>query len=450
MLKKKQIKWLTNRLIFSIIVLVCCNSLVVYAANKPILVIKHWQTSNGLPVYFVRTPNLPMLDVRMIFTAGSVYDNENWGLASLTNNSLNQGTSKLTNKQISSEFEKVGAQYSTKVTKDMATVSLRTLTNPDYLKVAIKTFNQVITDPRFSIQSIDLIKRTTSAGIKYKEQNPKNVAQDQFFDMVFNKSAYSHPISGNLLTVSTLNSDLVKQFYHKYYVINNARLVLVGDITRQQANNISNSISTGLPVGKSAGKVDVPSLSFVSSESNKQITFPSNQASIYVGYQGMTRESPYYFPFFVGNQILGGGSMTSLLFENVRNKQGLTYGVYSVVDPLKYAGSFYISLNTKRQSCEKALSAVKHTFSEFALKGPTKQQLTMVKDYLVNSFPLGLSSNQKIINVLTNIVFYGRPLDFLDTYRQRIEAVTDLQVKQVFDQLSKKHLFVVMVGKNQS
>ena len=411
-----------------------------------ILNIQHWKTSNGLPVYFVATSGVPMLDIRMIFRAGSAYDHKNWGLAQLVNNSLNQGTSSLNEHEIAVQLEQVGAQYSTNITHDMATVNLRTLTAKQYLLPAVSIFHKIITDPLFSPDQVNTIKKMSIAEIKHNNQNPATIARNQFFSQVYNHSGYAHPPLGTLKTVTNITAEQLKKFYHRYYVTQNAYLVLVGSVSTQKAHVLAEQLSSHLPQGKPANQLLIPAIKSAQAKDISQINFNSNQTAIYLGSRGITRLSPDYFPLIVGNSILGGSTMTSLLFDKIRNQQGLTYHIRSQNEALQYGGLFYITLSTNQKTALHALEATEKAWLAFCKNGPSEQQIQLAKNYLTRSFPLNFDTNQKIANTLTYIAFYHRSLNFLDQYQKNINNVTRKQIKSIFNHLASRPFFIVTVG----
>ena len=420
-----------------------------FAANQPsVLHIQHWTTQNGAQVYFVRAPELPMVDIQVDFAAGSVYDGSRWGLASLSNALLNEGSLQQDANQIANDLNSVGAQVSGSVDRDTAVLSLRTLVEPTYFKKALKTYITILTRPNFPEKAFQRVKNLTLASIQLQQQNPRSVAVNAFYKAIYGRFPYAHPSIGTTATVGALTRERVKQFYTHYYVARNANVVMVGDVTRTQAETIANEVTEPLPTGNPVARL-APAKN-VEESSTQRIAFPSKQNTIILGQVGVTRENPYYFPLIVGNRVLGGSPLTSILFEQVRNKRGLTYGATSQFVPLEYRGPFVLALQTRAAQAGAALKVAQQVLQKFVEEGPTRQQLQDAQQNMVGSFPLLLSTNQSILANVSTIAFYHLPLNYLASYRDRVQAVTTRQVKEAFQKtLHLKKMKTIIVGASQ-
>jgi zinc protease len=179
----------------------------------------------------------------------------------------------------------------------------------------------------------------------------------------------------------------------------------------------------------------------------KHIAYPGTQSYIRLGCIGINFDKKNYFPILIGNHILGGGLLVSRLFNEVRQKHGLSYSVKSKFILLKNRGPFIILLQTKNKSRNQALEITKKVLNDFVKKGPTPQELQDTKKFLHGSFALQRASNAKITNLLSMMAFYKLPLDYLDTYKQNINAVTAEQIKKTFQEIiGRQKLVIVSVG----
>ena len=191
--------------------------------------IEHWQTSRGSDVYYVRAEGLPLADIRVTFDAGSARDSEDYGLASITSAMLDAGAGEWDADRIAERFESVGAQFDTGVSKDMAWVSLRTLTEKPLFDKAVSTLHTVLAEPTFSEADFERKKSRTLAGLKHREESPGALAEIAFYQALYHHHPYAHPAAGELKTVSTFSADDVRRFFQHYYVAANAMVVIVGD-----------------------------------------------------------------------------------------------------------------------------------------------------------------------------------------------------------------------------
>lgn len=416
-----------------------------FGKTKPILDIKKWTTQSGTPVFYVQEKELPMVDIQVVFDAGSARDFNKPGLAKMTNEVLSSGTNTKTVDQIASAFEDIGARYSSAVSRDMAAVALRSLSDPKFLKPAVNTFSDVLTQPNFPEKEFLRIQKQLLNSLDEQEEQPSTIAAKAFYNAVYDNNPYGHPISGNKDSVSKLTVNDLRDFYKNLYTAKNALIAIVGDIDETEAKQLAENISSHLNQGaKVPGPKFIP---YVAKSPFQHIVFPSSQTHILIGQEAINRNNPEYFQVMVGNYILGGGTLTSRLFDEVREKRGLAYSVRSQFNTLKDKGPFIIELQTRNSEANNAIKVVNDTLSKFIAVGPTPQELEAAKQNLTQGFILRLASNSAIIGQLVNIGYYQLPLDYLDTYRGNILNVSDQQIRSAFQHIIQPaHLVTVTVG----
>jgi zinc protease len=179
----------------------------------------------------------------------------------------------------------------------------------------------------------------------------------------------------------------------------------------------------------------------------KRIAFPATQTHILMGEPGIRRGDRDYFPLYVGNYVLGGGGLVSRLAEEVREKHGLSYSVYSYFFPMRVPGPFILGLQTKNTQRDQALKLVHEVLAGFVAKGPTDAELDAAKKHITGGFPLRIDSNGKIAEYLAVIGFYGLPLTYLDDFIPHIESVTADQIRQSLrDRVHPDKMLTVIVG----
>ncbi|MFN7096648.1 MAG: M16 family metallopeptidase [Gammaproteobacteria bacterium] len=423
------------------------EQLVPVNANQPgpVLPIQHWTTSNGANVYFVPEHQLPILDIEILFNAGSAQDGSNFGVANFTNTMLGQGAQDLTADQIADRFDSLGAQFDTNCGRDAAQVSLRTLTDPQILDAALKTFTQVLTQPSFGTNEFNRVKNQLLQALLQEQQTPSDIADDAFYNAIYGKYPYAHQPLGNMSSVKRLTPNSLISFYRKYYVGANATISIVGDITQDQATTIANQVIGGLPVGTSAAPLPAPS--YAPKQQTINIPYPSTQTYIRIGELGISRGDPNYFPLYVGNYILGGGELVSRLFQAVRDERGLTYNIVSYFIPMQQRGPFITSLQSRNSKGSEAIQVTQDVIQRFINQGPTDQELNAAKENIIGGFPLLLNSNANIVDLVAILGFYKLPLNYLDTYRASVAAVTREQVQKTFSQqLTPNNMVTVTVG----
>jgi len=407
--------------------------------------IQHWQTSNGARVYFVAAPELPMVDISMVFDAGAARDGDLSGTALLTNAMLNEGAGDLDTDQIAAEFADVGAQFSASAERDMAMVSLRTLTAKPVLESALTTFTKVLTSPSFPVKSFERLQKQVLIGLRAEKQSPAAIASRAFYKNIFANHPYSTMPSGDEQAVSNITLDEVKRFYQRYYVAQNAVLILVGDLDLEKAKKIAEQIASGLNDGEVAEAVE-PVMALTQAMT-KKIAYPSSQTHILMGQPGINRTDPDYFALYVGNHILGGSGLVSKLSDEIREKRGLSYSVYSYFRPMRQLGPYQFGLQTRNEQAAEALDVLQNTLKDFIKNGPTEDELNAAKQNITGGFALRVDSNSKIANYLAMIGFYDLPLDYLDTFKNEVNSITTMQIKEAFARrIQPEKMLTVMVG----
>ncbi|MGD0959312.1 MAG: pitrilysin family protein [Methylomonas sp.] len=407
--------------------------------------IEHWQTSQGGRVYYVHAPVLPMVDVRVTFDAGSARDNDQFGLAALTSSLLGNSSGDWSTDEVANQFESVGAAFSSGVSEDMAWVSLRSLTDLALLDKALAAFEVVLARPAFNGADFQREKNLTLAGLKHREESPAAIASIAFHKALYNNHPYAHPEEGMLQTVSGLEVSDLKAFYNKYYVAANATVVIVGGVSRQHAERIAQTLLDGLAVGEKPA--EIPPVTMPSQATSQHIEFPSTQTHVLAGMPGTYRKDPDYFALYVGNYILGGGSLVSRLFDEVREKRGLAYTAASQFAPLYRQGPFTIGLQTRNDQAGKAVEVMNATLRDFINNGPTDAELKAAKQNITGGFAMRIDTNSKLTDYVTMIGFYQQPLDYLDTFSGKVEAVTTEDIKDAFQRRVRPELLqTVTVG----
>lgn len=428
-----------------IIIVLACLCLTANAWAKETFKTQHWKTSTGAHVVFHQAMEIPMLDVSIAFAAGSAYDAAQFGLSALTTRLLDQGNGGLSAGKIADQFAEIGAQYGGASSRDAAILTLRTLSKPDTLSKATHLFSLLVNHPDFPTDAFLREQNQQLMAITQSHESPDVVADDVFYQLLYGQHPYAHPIDGTLETVKNITLQDVQRFYRQYFVGNNAIVILVGAIDSATAHQIAERITHDLPQGVPAKKI--AQATRLTKESLVNIQHPSSQTVLRIGQLGITHANKHYFPLQVGSYILGGGSLVSILADELREKRGLTYGVSSQFLPMPGEGPFVISLSTKNNQSKEALSITHTVLSTFVKQGPTQEELIAAKRYLTGSFPLSLASNRSIADMLLKITFYHLPQDFIDTYIDSINAVTTKEIVTAFQQeIHPNTLLQVSVG----
>lgn len=407
--------------------------------------IESWRTPKGAKVMFVASPEIPMLDVRVVFNAGSARDGDTPGLAFLTNAMLNEGAGVSDVDDIARHFEGLGASLSTGAYRDMAVVSLRTLSDDQYRRPALNLFYDVVAHPTFPQASLDRLRNQLLLGLQREKQDPGAQVAKAFFQQLYPNAPYGIPTRGTEDSLPLISQDQLRTFHQRYYVAGNTVIALIGAIDRSEAELIANQLDQQLPEGPAAPVLKAPAAP--ASARHEHIEFPSSQTHIMAGTVGVKRGDPDWYPLMVGNEILGGGGFASRLNQTIRQDNGLAYSIYSQFVPMAVEGPFLMNLQTRNDQADQALQLLDKTLRAFIEQGPTQQELDDAKRNLLGSFPLQTASNSSIVDYLGMIGFYGLPLDFLEQYPQQVEQVDVDAVKKAFARvIAPDKLLTVTVG----
>ena len=416
------------------------------------LKIESWTLANGAKVLFVENHSIPILDISVEFDAGSRRDPQGKsGTAELTNAMLARGLREsaapvaepaMTEAQISDAFADIAAQRGGGAGGDRGGASLRTLSSRAERDASVNLLGRILAHPSFPENFLARDKARMIAAIKEDETKPESIASKAFWRQLYGTHPYAQYPTVPSVEAITRN-DLVA-FHTTHYVANRAVIAMIGDITRADADAIAQQLTARLPQG--APLPSLPNVEILPA-TEEQIAHPATQAHIMTGMPAIVRGEPDYFPLLVGNYTLGGGGFVSRLTNEVRDKRGLSYSVYSYFNPMAQLGPFQAGLQTQKEQTDEALKVVRDTIAAFLRDGPTPRELKAAKDNLIGGFALRIDNNRKILDNIAAIGFYNLPLDYLDTWTAKVEKVTIADIKAAFQRkLALDKMSTVIVG----
>ncbi|MFZ5724287.1 MAG: M16 family metallopeptidase [Pseudomonadota bacterium] len=397
--------------------------------SRPKLSLQRWQTANGARVYFVPAPELPMLDVRIIFDGGAARDGSLSGLARFTSSMIGEGTPGRSVDEINNGFESLGAKFSAASYRDMAIAELRTLTAPELLTPALDLFTDVVAHPSFPADAVERIRGQMLVGLQRDEEEPGTLASRSYMAALYMVHPYATPSEGTVSTVKAIRADELRAFHQRFYVARNAVIAMAGAIDRAQAEKIAGQISAQLAAGEPAPEMPIPP---APAGGNFHVDFKSQQTQILIGLPALRRNDPDEAALALANEILGGDGLTSLLGEEIRNQRGLAYSAGSNFQAMRSIGPFTVRLQTRNEAAGEALGVALATVRRFAKDGPTPEQLENARRQLVGSYPLQLAGNSAIVSTLGMLGFYGLPDDYLEQQLAKTERLTAAEVRDAF------------------
>lgn len=407
--------------------------------------IEEWTTKQGMKVLLVSTEALPILDLRLIFAAGSARDGQLPGLAQLTSQVLLQGTEEFDAEQIAERIDAAGARLDTSVNRDMMAIAMRVLSTQELFDQAFETLLSILSKPTFPPEVVYREQQRLISNLQEQQHLPNVIANNAFYAALYGDHPYAHPVMGTQESVKKITREDVAAFAAHYYSAQNAVLAIVGDIDLENAKALADIIEGSLPAGVPASALPTPEPLVNNAVLN--IPFESTQAHVLYGTLGINRDDPDYFPLYVGNHILGASGLVSLLFKEVRKDRGLAYNTTSQLIPLQQTGPFIINAQTRTEATEDVIAVLQQTTQDFIYNGPTQEQVQAAQSNITGNFALRLDSNAAVVDQLAMIAFYDLPPEYLASFRAQILAVTPEQIKTAMQKhLNLNNSVLVTVG----
>ena len=419
------------------------------------LPIQHWTQPSGAKVYLVESHGIPMLDVQLDFDAGDRRDPaDKAGLATVVSRMNRKGLAArpgqpaLDENQLSEAWADLGAGLTVSASADRLSFSLRTLSYPDLLPQAVALAARQLGEPSFPEAIWTEERARISAAIREANTRPATQASKAFATAVYGPHPYGYDTTeASLARISVAD---MRQFYARFIEPCRAKVSLVGDVTRAQADALVKALLARLPQREAARCEALPPVAEVaplSAPVTRTIAFESAQAHVLIGQPGYKRSDPDFFALTVGNYTLGGGGFVSRLTTEVREKRGLTYSVYSYFAPGLHAGAFTIGLQTRPDQAAQAVEVARAVLAKFVADGPTEAELKAAKDNLVGGFALRIDSNAKLLDNVANIAWNNLPLNYLDTWTAQVEKITAADIKAAFARkLQPERMVTVVLG----
>lgn len=419
----------------------CLAALTTTASAAP--QIQHWTTTSGVRVFLVETHVLPIVDVQIDFAAGGAYAPVGKaGLASLTHGLLTSGTARLNEEAIAERLADLGANLGGTVDMDRASFTLRTLSSATERDGSVSLLADMLQTPSFPADVLAREKERAIAGIREQDTKPEAQLSRRFMQAVYGDHPYAR--SATAESVASLTRDDLVSFYRTRYGARRASIAIVGDVTRAEAERIANQLTQSLPDAPADEGVPAASLP---NASTIYVSHHAQQSHIAIGMPALMRGDSDFFALQLGNYILGGGGFASRLTNEVREKRGYAYSVYSYFMAQRGKGPFQIGLQTKRSQAGAALKVVNDTLNTFLRDGPTAAELKAAKQNLVDGFVLRLDSNRKLLDLVATIGYFGLPLEYIEQYPQKVSAVTLADIRTAFARkLPAGHFVTVVVA----
>lgn len=408
--------------------------------------IERSQLPNGLPLLLARTEGPPVATLGLLVPAAGLHEpDDRAGLATLTGLLLDSGTEQRSAPEIAEAFEGFGAQYGVGTSWDTTEVGLTALTTR--LRPASSLLAELVRDPSFPAQEVERVREEQVAAIIQRRADPRGLANEAAAHFIFAEDTpYARPLSGTRSTLSGLTREDIAAFHADQYTPFGATVLLAGNLDPDLGHDLAAEI-----FGDWVGPVAQRRAAEVKPRSRSRriviVDRPGSvQSEIRAGHIGVPRSTPDFFPLMVMNAILG-GAFTSRLNLNLRERQGFTYGVTSHFTMRRQAGPFAVSTAVQTEVTAAALREIMHEIHGIRDEALSHAELEDARNYLAGVFPLRLETTEGVVSRLGELAVHDLPLDYFDSYRDRILEVTGDEVLRVAQEhIRPEELCIVVVG----
>jgi len=437
-----------NRVYSHFAVLVAfCGIFIISIATANAFEIKDVTSPKGIHAWLVQNDSVPIIAIRFSFEGGSAQDPQGEeGLMSLMTGLLDEGAGNLISQEFQGQLDDLGAEISFSATKDRFQGGFRVVAeNRD---AAVKLLALALEKPRFDQDAIDRIRGQLVAALKAKENDPATIAQERFNALIYGKHPYGRRENGTPETLKKITrNDLIKA-HNNIFSTNNLKIAIVGPVTPEQAKQMIDEIFGSLPATNHLQKVSDTKL-HLGGMVNVNYNLP--QTSITLVYDGVRRKDPEFFAAYLMNYILGGPGLTSRLFMEVRENQGLAYSIGSTLVGYDHADALIISTATESSQTEKTLANIRKEVRRLIDDGVSEQELKDAKSYVKGSYAIQtMGSSSAIASTLVGLQESDLPINYIEQRGAEINAVTAEQIKEMAKKLLSSEPSILVVGPAQN
>jgi len=403
-------------------------------ASQAAMDIQEVKSPGGINAWLVENNSLPLIAMKFSFRGGSANDmTDKAGLANMMSALLDEGAGSLKSQEFQSELEDIAARMSFSAGKDNFFGEVQTLSrNKDQ---AFELLKLALTQPRFDEVPVERIRKQILLGIKRSENSPNAVAGREWFKLAFGDHSYARSSSGDAASVNNIKQADLSALAARLFAKDSLNISVVGDIDAKTLglalDNIFGSLAEKSAI-EPIGEVEV------NPQFRRQvIEMNVPQSVIQFGLKGLKRDDKDFIPAYILNYILGGGGFASRLYNEVREKRGLVYSIYTYLHPLDYAGIFMGGAATKNESVAETLEIIDQEMQRIVTDGVSEKELNDARTYLTGSYPLRFDTNSKIASQLLGIQMEKLGIDYVNKRNGLINAVTIADLQRVAKKLIK-------------
>jgi zinc protease len=425
--------------------IVALVALLIPASGARAMKIQQVKSPGGITAWLVEEHSVPLLALRFAFEGGNAQDPDGKaGLANFLSGMLDEGAGDLQSREFQERMEDLSMRMGFEDTRDSFYGSFETLTENRDEAVALLAL--ALNKPRFDADAVERVRGQLLAGLAAAARDPDRVASEQWAAMAFPGHPYGRPANGTPASIQSISSADLRDYWSRNFARDTLRVVAVGDIDAGTLATVVDQLFGALPA--KAKLSPVAAILPNPTERQRVIEMPVPQSVARFGLPAMGRHDKDFMTAYVLNTIVGGGVMSSRLWEEVREKRGLAYSVNTSVQPFKHTSVFAGGVATKNEEIMQSLDLIRAELQRVAREGPTEKEVADAKNYLTGSFALRFDSNAKIANQLLYLWMEDLGIDYVDRRNSEIEAVTLEDLKRVAKRLFEgRELIVTIVGR---
>jgi len=401
-------------------------------------------TPGGIEAWFVQDATVPVIAMEYAFAGGSAQDpKDKSGTANLVASLMDEGAGDFNSATFRDRMERRAIELSFSAQRDYLHGSLRML--KEHRDEAFDLTRLALSSPRFDAPDVERIRAQIISGLRRETSDPNALATRKLLEIAFGDHPYSRSSHGNLTDVPNITIDDIKAYKQRIVARDTLRVAVVGDIDPDTLAKLLDKTFGGLPA--KASLTPVPDVVVAKPPQKAFVTLDVPQTVITFGSPGIKRHDPNFMAAYIVNHILGGGTLSSRLYHEVREKRGLAYSVSSALIWMQHSGLWFGNTATRADRATETADTVTSEVKRLAEQGPTQQELDEAKSYLKGSQMLALDTSSKLASALLQYQLDKMPIDYIEKRSAIVDAVTLDQAKAAAKQLWADGLLTVVVGR---
>jgi zinc protease len=406
--------------------------------------IQHLISPGGIEAWFVQDATVPLVAMEYSFGGGATQDPaDKSGVGNMVANLLDEGSEDLDSKTFHERLDRRAIELSFTSTRDYFRGSLRML--KDNTDEAYDLLRMSLTSPHFESADVERVRAQILSGLRRDSSNPSALASRKFLEVAFGDHPYGRQANGTLESVPKINVADMKDYVRRVLAKDTLRIAVVGDIDPATLGKLLDRTFGTLPA--KASLTPVTDVEAAKPPQRAFIPLDVPQTVVTFGGPGIKRHDPNFMAGYVVNHILGGGTLSSRLYHEVREKRGLAYSVYQSLLWMDHSAIFIGNTGTRADRAGETVDAINKEIRRMAEDGPTQQELDEAKSYLKGSQMLALDTSSKLASALLQYQLDKLPIDYIEKRNAIVDAVTLDDAKKAAKRLWGQGLLTVIVGR---